>query len=181
MIDSILSGKSGIPPEVLSGLAKSNASEPMPQAQTFETLRRKPPFRTGAESIDPVRMVHRPNPYADVPSLYDMYVQASVRQKPLERFGLDVFRNNSDQPDVIPMDLPVGPDYVVGPGDGLAIDLWGATSQRIVRTVDRQGRVSLPEAGPVLVSGRSLGEVQETGRPSFRAALWSSAASRFFF
>ena len=80
MIDSILSGKSGIPPEVLSGLAKSNANEPPLQAQTFETLQRKPPFRSGAENMDPVRMVHRPNPYADVPSLYDMYVQASVRR-----------------------------------------------------------------------------------------------------
>ena len=168
MIDNILSGKSGIPPEVLSGFAKSNASEPAPQPQTFETVQRKPPFRAGAESIDPVRMVHRPNPYADVPSLYDMYVQASVRQRPLERFGLDVFRNSSDQPDVIPMDLPVGPDCVVGPGDGLAIDLWGATSQRIVRTVDRQGRVSLPEAGPVLVSGRTLGEVQELVQKTLR-------------
>jgi protein involved in polysaccharide export with SLBB domain len=168
MIDSILSGKSAIPPEVLAGLAKGNTSEPAPQAQTFETTRRKPPLRAAADTADPVRMVHRPNPYADVPSLYDMYVQASVRQKPLERFGLDVFRNNSDQPDVIPMDLPVGPDYVVGPGDGLAIDLWGATSQRIVRTVDRQGRVSLPEAGPVLVSGRNLAEVQELVQHTLR-------------
>jgi len=29
-----------------------------------------------------------------------------------------------------PMDLPVGPDYVIGPGDGLEIDLWGGVSQR---------------------------------------------------
>jgi polysaccharide export outer membrane protein len=59
------------------------------------------------------------------------------------------------------MDLPVGPDYVVGPGDSLSIDLWGGVSTKLVRVVDRQGRVTLPEAGPVLVSGRSLGEVQE--------------------
>src|SRR5215467_9126355 len=182
MIDSILSGKSGIPPDVLAGLAKGNTSEPTPLPQTFETTQRKPPLRAAAESVNPVRMVHRPNPYADVPSLYDMYVQASVRQKPLERFGLDVFRNSSDQPDVIPMDLPVGADYVVGPGDGLAIDLWGATSQRIVRTVDRQGRVSLPEAGPVLVSGRTLGEVQElvqrTLRGQFRDVSTDISLSR---
>jgi polysaccharide export outer membrane protein len=59
------------------------------------------------------------------------------------------------------MDLPVGPDYVVGPGDSLTIDLWGGISTKLVRIVDRQGRVTLPEAGPVLVSGRSLGEVQQ--------------------
>src|SRR5256884_1128635 len=61
----------------------------------------------------------------------------------------------------LPMDLPVGPSYVVGPGDSLAIDLWGGVSQRLLRTVDREGRVALPEAGPVLVSGRSLGDVQQ--------------------
>src|SRR5258708_13259023 len=59
------------------------------------------------------------------------------------------------------MDLRVGLDYVVGPGDGLAIDLWGGVSQRITRTVDREGRVSLPEAGPVLVAGKTLGDIQE--------------------
>jgi polysaccharide export outer membrane protein len=116
--------------------------------------------RTSEEDVSPVRMVHRANPYSDIPSLYDMYVQASTRQRPTERFGLDVFRNTANDPEAIPMDLPVGPDYVLGPGDSLEIDLWGGVSQRIYRVVDREGRVSLPEAGPLLVSGRSLGDVQ---------------------
>jgi protein involved in polysaccharide export with SLBB domain len=116
--------------------------------------------RPNEEDLSPVRMVHRSNPYSDIPSLYDMYVQASARQRPTERFGLDVFRNTANDPEAIPMDLPVGPDYVLGPGDSLEIDLWGGVSQRMFRVVDREGRVSLPEAGPLLVSGRSLGEVQ---------------------
>ena len=116
---------------------------------------------TKEEDVTPVRMVHRANPYADIPSLYDMYVQASVRQRPNERFGLEVFRNTSNDPRAIPMDLPVNSDYVIGPGDGLEIDLWGGVSQRLFRVVDREGRVSLPEAGPLLVSGRSLGDAQQ--------------------
>src|SRR6202043_157640 len=58
-------------------------------------------------------------------------------------------------------DLPAGPDYVVGPGDGLAIDLWGGISQRLIRTVDRSGQISLPEMGPVLVSGKTLAVLQQ--------------------
>ena len=112
------------------------------------------------DDANPVKMVRPPNPYADVPSLYDMYVQAAAWQRPAQRFGMDVFRNTLDQPDVIPMDLPVGPDYVVGTGDSLAIDLWGSVSQRLVRLVDREGRVALPETGPLLVAGKNLGEVQ---------------------
>lgn len=125
----------------------------------FADLRRPKPTRI-EEDVTPVKMVRSANPYADVPSLYDMYVQASAVQRPAERFGLDVFRNSANQPDVIPMDLPVGPDYVVGTGDTLSIDLWGSVSQRLVRLVDREGRISLPEAGPLPVSGKSLAEVQ---------------------
>lgn len=116
----------------------------------------------GAGTFEPVRMVHQPNPYADVPSLYDLYVQAASTSAHPVRFGLNVFERGTANPAALPMDLPVGPDYVVGPGDGLSIDLWGGVSQRLFRTVDREGRVLLPEAGPLLVSGKSLGEVQES-------------------
>src|SRR5260370_12096716 len=109
-----------------------------------------------------VSMVRRPSPYSDIPSLYDMYVQASGRESTQERFGLKIFHNNSLEPNAIPMDLPVGPEYVVGPGDGLAIHVWGGLSQSMLRIVDREGRITLPEAGPLLVSGRSLGDVQRT-------------------
>jgi protein involved in polysaccharide export with SLBB domain len=104
----------------------------------------------------------RPNPYADIPSLYDLYQQAAPRPVQLERFGADVFRDLDRFADLVPADLPVGPDYVVGPGDGLTIDVWGGVAQRITRAVDREGRISLPEVGPVLVSGRTLGEVQRS-------------------
>ena len=122
----------------------------------------------GAGAVEPVRMVRRPNPYADVPSLYDLYVQAGTTNRPIERFGLDVFRKGAANPDYIPMDLPVGPSYVIGPGDSLSIDLWGGVSQRLPRTVDREGRVALPEVGPVFVSGRTLGEAQEIVQRALR-------------
>lgn len=110
--------------------------------------------------VDQRGLRHRPNPYADVPSLYDLYSQYSGKPATLERFGLDVLRNGTGNFDDLPMDMPVGPEYVLGPGDGLSIDLWGGVSQRLQRMVDRQGRVALPEVGAVEVSGRSLGDVQ---------------------
>ena len=114
------------------------------------------------KDVSPVTMVHRANPYSDVPSLYDMYVQTSTREKQPEAFGVKVFRNDALASSAIPMDMPVGPEYVVGPGDSLAIDMWGGMSQHMQRTVDREGRLTLPEVGPLLVSGHSLGEVQRT-------------------
>jgi polysaccharide export outer membrane protein len=123
----------------------------------------RPPRGAGTPAVEfeSVRMDRRPNPYANVPSLYDLYVQANAPTRGTERFGLEVFRNGTADPDILPMDLPVGPDYIVGPGDSLAINLWGGVSQRLLRAVDREGRLALPEAGPLLVSGKSLGEVQD--------------------
>ena len=106
-------------------------------------------------------MVRRPSPYADIPSLYDLYVQAPSLDRAPQRFGTAVFHDGIRNRRNLPMDLPVGPDYVVGPGDSLSIDLWGGISTKLVRMVDRQGRVNLPEAGPLEVSGRTLGEVQQ--------------------
>ena len=108
-------------------------------------------------------LVRAANPYNDIPSLYDMYIQAVPRPAVPRRFGIEVFQNGTRDSQLIPMDLPAGPDYVVGPGDGLSINLWGGpTTQRINRVVDREGRVSLPEVGPILVSGKSLSDVQES-------------------
>ena len=151
----------------LSNMDRGN-SRPYP-LRNYQRARNRDMHQRPPLDLSPVSMVHRPNPYADIPSLYDMYVQASTRQHPLERFGLDVFRNEDSELDDFPIDIPAGPDYMVGPGDGLSIDLWGGVSQRIMRTVDRQGRISLPESGPVLVSGHTLAEVQQTVQKILRS------------
>lgn len=119
------------------------------------------PLYPATEEEDHPAIRRRGNPYAGVPSLYDLYAQVSRRSPVLARFGEDIFRNGTGNFDELPMDLPVGPDYVLGPGDGLSIELWGGVSERLQRVVDREGRVALPEAGAVQVTGRSLGDVQQ--------------------
>jgi polysaccharide export outer membrane protein len=101
------------------------------------------------------------SPYSDIPSLYDMYKRAAVHSGAVARFGEDVFENLPADSGTIPIDFPASPDYVVGPGDGLTINLWGGVSQRLYSSVDHEGRITLPEVGPVLVSGHSLSEVQQ--------------------
>jgi len=109
----------------------------------------------------PPEMVRKTGPYDNIPSLYDMYMQTVTRPSTPKRFGAEIFENGTRDQQLIPMDLPAGPDYVVGPGDGLSIDLWGGISQRLIRTVDRSGQISLPEMGPVLVSGKTLATLQQ--------------------
>ncbi len=134
-----------------SGFPEEASLEPQLQPQPppyFPSSPQRPRFR------------HQPNPYADVPSLYDLYSQYPRHLPVLERFGQDIFRNGTGNLEDLPMDVPAGPDYVVGPGDGLTINLTGGVSQRLQRVVDREGRVVLPEVGAIEVSGRNLGDVQ---------------------
>jgi protein involved in polysaccharide export with SLBB domain len=142
-------------------LGNQNGASGFPQQARLEDQSRFPLQQYSLPKPPQQPMLrHRPNPYADVPSLYDLYAQYSKRSPKLERFGEDVFRNGTGNLDELPMDLPAGPDYVVGPGDGLTISLTGGISQRLQRVVDREGRVALPEVGAVEVTGRSLGDVQ---------------------
>jgi polysaccharide export outer membrane protein len=134
------------------------------------------PWSRSARGEGAPALVHRENPFADIPSLYDMYMQAASRPAKPERFGMDVFHDTNASNQMIPMDLPVGPSYVVGPGDGLTIDLWGGVSERLFRVVDRTGRVTLPEVGPVLVSGRTLGQVQTSVQQLLRTQFRSVSA-----
>jgi protein involved in polysaccharide export with SLBB domain len=82
---------------------------------------------------------------------------------------MDIFENGTGNFDQLPMDLPAGPEYVLGPGDGLNVDLWGSVSQRLHRVVDRQGRLSLPEIGSIQVAGHTLGDVQHMVQSALRS------------
>lgn len=101
-------------------------------------------------------------PLRNLPALRDLYTQATVDETKLERFGAALFRNSAAVADKSTLSVPVGPDYILGPGDELVIDYWGTSSQHIQRSVDREGRISIPEAGSTIVAGRTLGEVQQT-------------------
>jgi protein involved in polysaccharide export with SLBB domain len=154
----ISAGRTGIPQDQSS----------LSQRASLDSRRDRlslPPFPRN----DHASLRHRVNPYADVPSLYDLYTQYGRRSPALVRFGDDVFRNGTGNFDQLPMDLPVGPDYVLGPGDSVSINLWGGVSQRLRRVVDGEGRIALPEAGFVQVSGRSLGDVQRLVQTSLQS------------
>jgi len=143
--------------------SRSPATGSMGQPRYGQAERR----RSGPER-DHAAMRTQPNPYENIPSLYDLYKQVSKRSPAPQRFGLDVFENGTGNFDELPMDMPVGPDYVVGPGDQLNIQMWGSVSGRLQRAVDRQGLVMLPEAGSVQVTGKSLGEVQQLLQTTLR-------------
>ncbi len=115
--------------------------------------------------------VEQPVPYGTLDSLRGLYTQVPNDTSELTRFGLDVFRNGSGNADLLPTDLPAGPDYVLGVGDGLNIHVWGSVAQDFVQSVDRSGRITLPESGSVVVAGQSLQQAQNSVRRSLAEHL----------
>jgi protein involved in polysaccharide export with SLBB domain len=100
-------------------------------------------------------------PLRNLPALRDLYTQMLPDDTKLERFGAALFRNSTVPADKGTLSIPAGPDYVLGPGDEMVIDYWGSSSQHLQRSVDRDGRISLPEAGAIVVAGRTLSEAQQ--------------------
>lgn len=145
-----------------------------------ESSTARTPGRTAASdqsfddsSINP-RTVAQPNPYPGLASTKALYIQFPEDAKGLKRFGSDIFRPDAVGLSQFPMDLPAGPEYVLGSGDTVTLDIWGGVSQKLTQTVDREGRIVLPEAGPVVVAGLSLAQAQKAAQarlePQFRNA-----------
>jgi polysaccharide export outer membrane protein len=153
-----------------------------PSERSDERAGREKTRKRGAFEIESTDMAGPPGtprhwtPYSEIPSVYDMFVHAAAPTGTVERFGEEVFLNPPKTSGNMPIDFPASPDYVVGPGDGLAIDLWGGVSQRLERTVDHEGRLSLPEVGPVLVNGQTLSDVQQTVQRLLRTQFRDVAA-----
>ena len=108
------------------------------------------------ENRNSPQVERRPSPYLDLPSVRDLYSQFPSSAAKLRRFGSEVFALGSGNADRLPTDLPAGPDYVLGPGDNLIVNLWGGQASRLSRTIDRQGQISLPEAGTIPIGGLNI-------------------------
>lgn len=95
----------------------------------------------------------------------------------LRQFGYDLFTRAPTT--FAPVtDVPVGADYVLGPGDHLNILLWGGVQESHQAEVDRNGAIALPRLGAIQVWGLTLDQAQRLLQqrfaeyyPDFRMAV----------
>lgn len=93
--------------------------------------------------------------------------ETSAAEKRAREYGLAVkqfgYKFFSKPPDTfLPVQaVPVGPDYVIGPGDSLKILLWGGFQGEYNLTVDRNGQISIPKVGVLQVSGLTYNQLKE--------------------
>lgn len=57
--------------------------------------------------------------------------------------------------------VPVGPDYVIGPGDEVRIGVWGSVEGTWSAEVDRDGNINVPKIGTLGVTGLTFQEIKE--------------------
>ena len=91
------------------------------------------------------------------PSPFQQMVEATTGQK-LEIYGASLFRRVPTTFSPV-QNIPVGPSYVLGPGDELVVQLSGQINRQMRLTVDRSGEVQIPELGAVHVAGLTYGEL----------------------
>lgn len=89
----------------------------------------------------------------DGPSQFQLFVQEATGQL-LPVFGSDLFTNAAAYvPDAT---QPAPADYVLGPGDEVQIQVWGAVELSGSYTINRNGQIALPKVGTVTLSGVSV-------------------------
>lgn len=77
----------------------------------------------------------------------------------LKPFGYSLFAGEPTS--FMPNESAAVPDtYLVGPGDQLNINFYGKESESFDVTVDREGRISIPDLTPVQVAGLTFAEVK---------------------
>ncbi|MFH2013261.1 MAG: SLBB domain-containing protein [Pseudomonadota bacterium] len=78
----------------------------------------------------------------------------------LRQFGYDLFRQPPST--FAPVNkVPVGSDYVIGPGDEIRINIWGRIEGQWNVIVDRDGTINLPKVGTIGVTGLTFNELKD--------------------
>jgi protein involved in polysaccharide export with SLBB domain len=82
---------------------------------------------------------------------------AEARVQP---FGSNLFMGNFRAT----RDDGLNPDYVIMPGDHVALNVWGAVAVNEVLIVDGQGNIFIPQVGPIKLSGVKNAELTDVVR-----------------
>ncbi len=86
---------------------------------------------------------------------YSQKAQVKVDTIAQKTFGYNLFNNKklSFNPSV---NLPTPKNYVLGTGDALSINVWGASQQTYQVQVDKTGAIYIPSLGPIYVAGMNF-------------------------
>ncbi len=108
----------------------------------------------------------------------DWELPEEMRLENLKRFGEALFaRAEGEEPRLL--NMPVSPQYIVGPGDELTIRVWGEGIEHLNTTalISSEGMIYLPLLGEISVAGKALGVVRDTIEKGMSAFYTASQTS----
>ncbi|MBN1627555.1 MAG: SLBB domain-containing protein, partial [Deltaproteobacteria bacterium] len=78
----------------------------------------------------------------------------------IRQFGYELFERSASSfsPSV---NVPVGPEYVLGPGDEIRITIWGKVEGAWNVVVGRDGNIVLPKVGAIGITGLTFKELKD--------------------
>ena len=88
-------------------------------------------------------------------------------------FGRDIFSqaNPNFQPNV---NMPIPDNYVLGPGDQVVVDIYGASQNTLIHTISPEGTITVSGYGPIYLSGLSVAGAQSKLRSTIGSRYQSS-------
>lgn len=88
-------------------------------------------------------------------------------------FGRDIFRQAtpSFQPNI---NMPIPDTYVLGVGDQVVVDIYGASQQTLMHTISPEGTITIEGYGPIHLSGLSVAGAQSKLRSTLGARYQTS-------
>ena len=88
-------------------------------------------------------------------------------------FGRDIFNNRalSFEP---AMNIATPQNYLVGPGDQIIVDVYGASQRTVSETVSPDGTITIPGYGPIQLAGLSVSAAKEKLRSTLGSRYSSS-------
>ena len=89
-------------------------------------------------------------------------------------FGRDIFNNNSLTFEPA-MNIATPQNYVIGPGDNIKLDIYGASQKSDVYIVSPDGDITVEGFGPIHVSGMSVSRAQAHLRSTLGSRYSSSS------
>lgn len=108
-----------------------------------------------------------------IPDATAMLEKLLAEKRKKKVFGRDIF-NNKDLTFEPNMNIATPQNYILGPGDAVYIDIYGASQKTIESTVSPDGEVTIEGFGPVQVSGLTVAQANARLRSTLGARYSSS-------
>ena len=160
------SSQSVSPAPVMQQPARGQESSTAPDARssptdtsdsgTNSTVRR--PARSDSET-GTSRVQAAGDTVPDRPTEFQRLIEATTGQQ-VATYGASLFGGVPST--FAPVEnVPVTPDYVIGPGDQIRLQVYGQVNQQGSYVVDRNGEIAIPQLGTVQVAGVQYASLRE--------------------